>query len=71
MDSGAPPSSRKLPIHLKSKAQKRKAAKDASLASAFGQIPTTGLDIGFRFRHKSTNKIFQERFHDHTIIAER
>jgi hypothetical protein len=52
MDSGATPS-RKLPIRSKSKAQKRKAAEDASSASALGQVPTTRPDIGFRFRHKS------------------
>ena len=70
MDSGATPS-RKLPIRTKSKAQKRKAADDASSASALGRVPTTRPDIGFRFRHKSAKKVFLERFHDRTIIAER
>ncbi|KAE8009388.1 hypothetical protein FH972_005826 [Carpinus fangiana] len=70
MDSGATPL-RKLPIRTKSKAQKRKAADDASSASALGQVPTTRPDIGFKFRHKSAKKIFLERFHDRTIIAER
>ena len=70
MDSGATPS-RKLPLHTKYKAQKRKAADDASSASALGRVPTTRLDIGFRFRHKFAKKIFVERFHDHTIIVER
>jgi hypothetical protein len=70
MDSGATPS-RKLPIRTKSKAQKRKAADDACLASALGRVPTTIPDIGFRFRHKSAKKIFLERFHDRTIIIER
>jgi hypothetical protein len=70
MDSGATPS-RKLPIRTKSKAQKRKAADDASSASALGRVPTTRPDIGFRFRNKSVKKIFLERFHDRTIIAER
>jgi hypothetical protein len=70
MDSGATPS-RKLPIRTKSKAQKRKAADDASSASALGRVPTTRPDIGFRFRHKSAKKIFLERFHDRTVIVER
>jgi hypothetical protein len=70
MDSGATPS-RKLPIRTKSKAQKRKAADDACLALALGQVPTTRPDIGFRFCHKSAKKIFLERFHDRTIIIER
>ena len=55
--------SRKLPIRPKSKAQKRKAADDASAS--------TRPDVGFHFQHKSTKKIYQERFHDHTVIAER
>jgi hypothetical protein len=70
MDSGATPS-RKLPIRTKSKAQKRKAADDASSATALGRVPTTRPDIGFRFRNKSVKKIFLERFYDRTIIAER
>jgi hypothetical protein len=70
MDSGATPS-RKLPIRTKSKAQKRKAADDASSASTLGRVPTTRPNIGFRFHHKSTKKIFLERFHDRTIIAKR
>jgi hypothetical protein len=70
MDSGATPL-RKLPIRTKSKAQKRKGVDDASSASALGRVPTTRPDIGFRFRHKSAKKIFLERFHDRTVIAER
>ena len=70
MDSGAT-TSRKLPIRTKSKAQKRKAVDNASSASALGRVPTTRPDIGFRFRHKSAKKIFLERFHDRTVIAER
>jgi hypothetical protein len=70
MDSGATPS-RKLPICSKSKAQKRKAAEDASSASALGRVPTTRPNIGFKFRHKSAKKIFLKRFHDRTIIAKR
>ncbi|KAE8037311.1 hypothetical protein FH972_009911 [Carpinus fangiana] len=63
-------SSRKLPIYSKSKAQKRKAV-DEGTASVVDQVQTTRPDIGFRFRNKSTKKIFQERFHDRTVIAER
>ncbi|KAE8009241.1 hypothetical protein FH972_005690 [Carpinus fangiana] len=62
MESERPPS-RKLPIRSKFKAQKRKAADDASVSAR--------PDIGFRFRNKSTKKIYQERFHDRTVIAER
>jgi hypothetical protein len=69
MDSERLPS-RKLPIRSKSKAQKRKAVDDVS-ASAIGQVQSTRHDIGFSFQNKSTKKIFQERFHDRTVIAER
>ncbi|KAB8463993.1 hypothetical protein FH972_014362 [Carpinus fangiana] len=63
-------SSRKLPIRSKSKTQKRKAADEGSVL-AVDQVQTTRLEIGFRFRNKSTKKIFQERFHDRTVIAAR
>jgi hypothetical protein len=56
-------SSRKLPIRSKSKAQKRKAADDASVSAR--------PDIGFRFRSRSTKNIYQERFHDRTVIVDR
>jgi hypothetical protein len=45
----------------KTKAQKRKAMEDASSAP----------NIGFRFQSKSAKKVFQDRFHDYTVIAER
>jgi hypothetical protein len=62
MESEGPPS-RKLPIHSKSKAQKRKAADNASVSAR--------PDVGFRFRNKSTKKIYHKRFHDSTMIAKR
>jgi hypothetical protein len=65
------PTSRKIPIRSKTKAQKRNATKDASSASAFVHVPTTGSDIGFRFRSKFAKKAFQDRFHDRTVIVER
>ncbi|KAE8009380.1 hypothetical protein FH972_005820 [Carpinus fangiana] len=60
MASGVP-TSRKLPIRSKTKAQKRKATEDASFAP----------DIRFRFQSKSAKKVFQDRFHDCTVIVER
>ena len=62
MESGRLPA-RKLPIRSKTKAQRRKAADDASASAR--------PDVGFRFRHKSTKKIYQERFHDRMVIAKR